>query len=143
MSEFTTRHIKYRAKSITNAPLYDLYVGDRVYGTYTERGNQAIIVTARDRPVVTVDPGSVSEFTGLYDKHDTELYEIDIFIYRNQTYLVEFKNGAFGYNKGCNFISFAQDSGLNWINNKSEEIEVVGNKIDNPYLLEMFKLNDS
>lgn len=136
MSIFANRQIKYRAISIIHEPSQNIYPGDCVYGTYTERGGQAIIVTDVNKPLITVEPDSVSEFTGLYDKNDHELYEHDIFkSYDGHTYVVEYFNGAFGHRKGDEFTSFAQDSSFKWVNNRSECIIIIGNRIEHPSIV--------
>jgi len=143
MNKFTSRKIKYRAIAASNINRPDIWPHTEVYGTYTERGNQAIISTDPDKPLVTVFPNTISEFTGLYDINEKEFYEHDFFeSYNNRVYVVEYFNGAFGYKEGDLFISFAHNIKFNWINNKSNVIKILGNSITHPEKVDFYKKNN-
>jgi uncharacterized phage protein (TIGR01671 family) len=87
-----------------------------------------------------VIPETVSEFTGLIDRNGKEIYEGDIvaqFNFEDPYFrkIVVFKDGAFGYiyaEQG--FIAYGGNYHFDWVDSKSEKIEVIGNMIENPEL---------
>ena len=76
--------------------------------------------------------GELQQFTGLKDKNGKEIYEGDIVDWPNYEgkllYLVEFSEGRFGLN--------LSNDGFGFTIKISEECEVIGNKFENPELLE-------
>jgi hypothetical protein len=73
------------------------------------------------------------ESAQLYDKHDNEIFEGDnCKMFDNSVCEVIFQDGAFGYipSEHIGFIPFAGNSNLNWDNERSEHIEIIGNKYD-------------
>ena len=82
-----------------------------------------------------IDPNTVGQFTGLYDKNGKEIYEGDFVRYHMhergiheseyQTGLVEFGGGRFYADLDCSTLYFCGDY---------EDYEVIGNKWDNPEL---------
>jgi len=87
-----------------------------------------------------VQPETVSQFTGLIDRKDQDIYERDIvmqFDFEDPYFrkVVTFQNGAFGYiyaEQG--FIAYGSNHHFEWTNGKSEKIEIIGNMIDTPEL---------
>jgi uncharacterized phage protein (TIGR01671 family) len=85
---------------------------------------------------------SIMQYTGLKDKTGKEIYEGDIVanfnfkdcIFRSS---VIYRNGSFGYTSPYwGFVSFQENENFNWIDGKSEHIEVIGNICENSELLE-------
>lgn len=139
------REIKFRGKSsVTN---------EWVYGSPVNVGNESHIVGfdevdldghhlmyCSDRPVFTKQ-GTIGQFTGLHDKNGKEIYEGDIVqmnIERGDILCVVTWNlevGEWDLNLvGC-MIEGVRPLGL-WLRDSSCVIKVIGNKFDNPELLE-------
>lgn len=76
-----------------------------------------------------VDPETVGQFTGLFDKNGKEIYEGDIVRYRpnNKVYQVVFKDGIF-WGEG--------ENGCGCAAHFFPACEIVGNVFDNPGLIE-------
>lgn len=90
-----------------------------------------------DRVVIThkVDPSTICQCTGLKDENGKLIWENDIVVCRDFTeenYVISWKQdeACFEYQQyGCSIMNFEQLSGC--------EVEVIGNKFDNPELLEV------
>ena len=119
---------------------------DWSYGYYAKSGENHFILLDTDNEdnYSIVDPETVGQFTGLYDKNDTRIFEGDIvrFDYVNdegndahEDFLIFFEKGAFRAqylgNVKCAPNTF-DEIGI-------DEGYVVGNKWDNPELLEVKK----
>ena len=128
----TMREIKFRGRTPKGEWLYgDLEyrraTGVAVIHTYNEDGTY--------NRQEEVNPDTVGQFTGLYDKNGKEIYEGDFVRYHMherdiheseyQTGLVEFGGGRFYADLDCSTLYFCGDS---------EDYEVIGNKWDNPEL---------
>ena len=88
-----------------------------------------------------VIPETVSQFTGLYDKNGVRIWENDIVKYTDLAFnpnIGRFENmiftSAVTYNldNGC-FSPFEPDTFESYI--RAENVEVIGNRFDNPDLL--------
>jgi uncharacterized phage protein (TIGR01671 family) len=124
------RNIKFRGKTTdsTNRWVYGVpvAVGEYVEMHWFDFEKQKMMN-------VLVAPETIGEFTGLTDKNGKEIYEGDIFPYRNiVTYLADDKEGygmaAGWYAQRDNFESWSELEG-------GGEEEVIGNIYDNPELL--------
>lgn len=130
------RTIKFRGKTRGNGKWY--------YGSlvYSDEINAAIYFQIGSGLVKTMDwvyvnPETVGQFTGLYDKNGKEIYEGDILRISKFTNLVcEFRHGAFGYMYYNKFYPFAGNRRYAFNpKNTDKEFEVIGNIYDNPELL--------
>ena len=145
------RKIKFRGKVKYNRN--HKFYGDWIYGYYrnNENANSFITETLDDMDnyifeETEVDDNTIGQFTGLHDKNGKEIYEGDIVeltdegrqIYGTKEHpsrkyqLVGFKDGRFmtgRSNIDCEFFNTYL-----WI--LKDYITVVGNKFDNPELLE-------
>ena len=78
-----------------------------------------------------VDPNTISQFTGLTDKNGNKIWENDIVNFEEEMYMVDWSEID-----AC-FEIF--DTGLieRFTTIRSEDCEIIGNKFDNPELLEV------
>lgn len=134
------REILFRGKAITDSEWGE--------GNLIHNGKECQIWSIEGKFLTSVDTKTVSEFTGLRDKHGKRIFEGDILsqnvILTNgravtRTVLIGFDCGAFCYVdvgiKGweCrNPIAICD----NWDGIVTNEWGVIGNKWDNPELLE-------
>lgn len=131
------RKIKFRGKRIDN--------GAWIFGSLDLTANRTIISWDRTDSdgdtapwFADVDPDTIGQFSGLFDKNGKEIYEGDILVYGELfKHIVEFKHGIFGYavEEGW-FVGYG--SNPNFMFNptdKSDEHEVIGNIYDSPELL--------
>ena len=80
------------------------------------------------------------QYTGLKDKNGEEIYKGDIvaqFCFNDPRFRHEVKyfNGAFGYVLLEVFHAYSSNEHFNWVDGKSERIEIIGNIYENPELL--------
>ena len=118
------REIKFRGKRIDN--------DEWVYGG-VEQNSIAIIYddTLPYDNENLVYKETVGQFTGLYDKNGTEIYEGDI-VDDSETELIYFIEFICG-----EFVGINEECGIGRImNSLSEDGKVIGNIHDNPELLE-------
>jgi hypothetical protein len=137
--EINMRRTEFRGKTVS---------GEWVYGNlaittakWQEIDAGTYISNSVGRPFANqVIPDTVSQFTALIDRKDVRIFEKDIvaqFNFEDPYFrkIVVFQDGAFGYvyaEQG--FIAYGGNYHFDWVNGKSEKIEVIGNMIDNPEL---------
>lgn len=98
--------------------------------------------------VYEIDPETLCEFTGLYDKNGKRIWENDIVHLTDVRYdtewraIVEFGNPYGEYIWGWNFYHIGEKAKVNtdillWAEMEDVEVycEVIGNRFDNPELL--------
>lgn len=137
------REIKFRGK--------DILSGDWRYGyaqfNYDKTRAQIISpvridISAFPGQFFHVDKDTVSQFTGLLDKIGKEIYEGDIV----KTPLLDpifcdiikdkFCNAEIRFNKGSFVVSYYRGDHNIYLSDLNDKIRVLGNKFDNPELLE-------
>ena len=142
-----SREIIFRGKSSTT--------NEWVYGSLVKVGNESHIVGfdevdldghhirfCSDRPVF-IKQGTISQFTGLYDKNGKGIYEGDILrVYDGERY---FNIVIKWVEKTMTSMTCCPDENqcpLSWLSDslsRTYEIEVIGNLYDNKELLEETK----
>lgn len=119
---------------------------DWSYGYYAKSGENHFILLDTDNEdnYSIVDPETVGQFTGLYDKNGTRIFEGDIvrFDYVNddgndaaEDFLIIFEKGAFR----AQYLGNIKCAPNIFDDIAIEESYIVGNKWDNPELLEVKK----
>ena len=87
-------------------------------------------------PVIQVDPNTVGQFTGMYDRNGTKIFEGDIlidcgcFLSQNRRVFYDIHAGRFAavrQYRSTNYLT---------LSDYTSEKEVIGNIHDNPELLE-------
>jgi len=81
-----------------------------------------------------IDPETVGQFIGLFDKNGKKVYEKDIVKGRYYTATIKYFRGAFGlyYREGEGFKS----SPISVLETHQSAYEIIGNELENPELLE-------
>ncbi|MCM3257126.1 YopX family protein [Paenibacillus lautus] len=128
------REIKFKGKRIDN--------GEWVYGNLVTYFNKPAIqdYAQTNGEIFLVDPETVGQYTGLKDRNGKEIYEGDILKVNKLSFksswplpenlLVKFYGGMFQLYRGDENLM-----GLHLM--YIEECEVIGNRWDNPNLLEV------
>lgn len=121
------REHKYKAKRLDNGEWIEGYLWRDITGSYYIR--KEISLAYATMVDFEVDPDTICEFTGLYDKNKNMIYEHDIVQswYGNEQ---EVKYGI--WNCGCCYDVYGWDI----LDNEDESLKVIGNIFDNPELLE-------
>ena len=132
------REIKFRGKSIDARYSTEEYYNKMVYGQLIQRSGEFYILTNYGSEFL-VDTESIGQYTGEQDCNGIEIYEIDIVMckdYDGDEYvsLIQFEDGAFVVDvNNCDY----DKTSLGWgINSDIESVRVIGNKYENPKLLE-------
>lgn len=125
------RQIKFRGKTVNG--------NEWIFGTTISQGT---IKRKADKWFMEVgenkwkglQPGSLGQFTGLFDKNGKEIYEGDIYRYDNPDSINEVS-----YCVGGGFAGFDLTPAIH-SENRLLDVEIIGNIHDNPELLKQNKL---
>lgn len=130
------RQIRFRGKRLDN--------GEWVYGDLCRpimQGEETISIWC-DLGIVPVAPGSIGQFTGLFDRNGKEIYEGDITTVRgNYPRVVLWDKVSWAlmpcerYHDKHFWVMNLQHPEYDWWKKFADEIVVVGNIYDNPELL--------
>lgn len=144
------RDIKYRGKGLNDG---EWAYGDIVTVTNTKMEAIQIFIHNRLSPVqitedrlihgvvlVRVDPKTVGQFTGLYDKNKKEAYEHDIYEKDDILYQIVWMNDYAKWGMKVIKTNYVLSNGLTfpmqqYIKNGILQANKLGNKYDNPNLL--------
>lgn len=122
------RTIKFRGRRFDN----DKWI----FGDLRHRTTPTTRLFINNRDDIAVDPDTVGQFTGFFDKNCKEIYEDDIVWWQGNMYVVRFLHGAFygideaGYK--CLLARMTHHSYLH----KEDACKIVANIHDNPDFLE-------
>lgn len=106
-------------------------------GIFLGIGDFSIIYTYEPVEKKTVYTDTVGQYTGIQDKNDKEIYEGDICLISSSN--IDAEDGVFIVkwdNDAAMFILEGDGLTINFENIYGYEVEVIGNKHDNPELLE-------
>lgn len=131
------REILFRGKRVDN--------GEWVYGAYyglCRMTNKAgdfeyahLIRQSNDEPLYRVDPETVGQFTGMYDRNGKKIFEGDIIAFRSSESIYEVAYDITD-SKFIILLRNGKDSFLRFYNISAYYFSVIANKWDNPELLE-------
>ena len=128
-----TREIKFRAKIVMDIEPFAMKKGHWVEGHYYEDLQDgewcSWIKDCNDIIHYKVDKNTLGQFTGVLDKNGKEIWEHDIVDWDGVKMLVEFIDGGF-----CMHENY-EDATLHDLFFERNEINVIGNRFDNPELL--------
>ena len=128
------REIKFRAWHKVNKVMCDVY---RIYfstnGVATMAYNKSFGEDGGN-----IDDYELMQYTGLKDCKGNEIYEGDIvkFFNLSNTFEVIYRKGCWGYNVPFDYISLGMNYHFQWKDGKSDRIEIISNRWENPELLE-------
>lgn len=142
------REILFKAQSVDN--------GEWVFGLLEEDDHYNFYISFYDidraKNLIKIKPETLSQFTGLKDKNGKEIFENDIVkvecLYDydkrfNGNTIVKFCLGRFEFVFDSNYFNDVEEAvylTTNIMNNYS--IEVIGNKFDNPEIVEVSDVKD-
>lgn len=132
-----------------------LHNNEWIEGGLVQRDGKAYIIGVSKKLMIDgieVDPETVCQFIGLYDKNKNRIYENDICIDDECTYLVQYNNecacvelveyemsGSYtesGWDEVGGVFEEVDRFGLSNYIDLNEWFNVIGNKFDNPELLD-------
>ena len=129
------REIKFRGQRVDNK--------EWIYGSLVITPNEhyAIVIYSKlgehMHPIFyEVLPETVGQFIGLKDKNEKEIYRGDICSMSKKIdmkIIVDYKDAGFGWSDKYNNLAFR---GHGYLTEILKAIEVIGNKFDNPEILE-------
>ncbi len=127
------REILFRGKRLDNGKLL---IGNSIMQCDNYLGTgKAVLLWDDENGWIKVDPETVGQFTGLYDKNGTPIFEGDVLFHPEgassyktppKHFEVVFTHGIFGADRGW----------FGLLPDEMENCEAIGNIHDNPELLE-------
>lgn len=127
------REILFRAKRIDNGEWVEgSYVKSNAINEYARTG--AYILACDDemkRHLIYIDENTVCQYTGLTDNNGDKIWENDIVNFEEEMYMVDWSEMD-----AC-FEIFNTGLIERFTTIRSEDCEIIGNKFDNPELLEV------
>lgn len=122
------RKILFKAKRIDNGEWVFGYVVDDYLGQ-----SDRVYIVGRSTVTAQVKPETISQYTGLKDKNGKMIFENDIMNKYKINQVVEFSTNLIA-NCGCCYQVYAYGYDFSDIGSV-EELEIIGNRFDNPELL--------
>ena len=117
------REILFRGKQINT--------GEWFFGNLFDKDTKGRThITTTNRGCLNIDPETVGQFTGRYDKNDKEIFERDIVVNKN----IHGKKWIVEYRTDSEYVGFVlKEIGTNGISlfTSWNDIEVIGNIHDN------------
>lgn len=129
------REIKFRGKSLDTGKWEYGYV---IFDTLKENANIVNKKGMNEMQMNAVNPNTVGEFVGLFDKNGKECYEGDFATINNEVCIVTFSQFfTCGWEFKSQHIGSYPFSGVctSFNNTGCKDFEIIGNATDNPELL--------
>lgn len=132
------REILFRGKRIDNGEwVYGAYYGlCRMTNKAGDFGYAHLMRQSNDEPLYRVDPETVGQFTGMYDRNGKKIFEGDIIAFRSSESIYEVAYDITD-SKFIILLRNGKDSFLRFYNISAYYFSVIANKWDNPELLEV------
>lgn len=132
------REILFRGKRVDNGEwVYGAYYGlCRMTNKAGDFGYAHLMRQSNDEPLYRVDPETVGQFTGMYDRNGKKIFEGDIIAFRSSESIYEVAYDITDA-KFIILLRNGKDSFLRFYNISAYYFSVIANKWDNPELLEM------
>lgn len=131
------REILFRGKRVDNGEwVYGSYYGlCRITNKAGDFGYAHLMRQSNDEPLYRVDPETVGQFTGMYDRNGKKIFEGDIITFRSSESIYEVAYDITD-SKFIILLRNGKDSFLRFYNISAYYFSVIANKWDNPELLE-------
>lgn len=132
------REILFRGKRVDNGEwVYGAYYGlCRMTNKAGDFGYAHLMRQSNDEPLYRVDPETVGQFTGVYDRNGKKIFEGDIIAFRSSESIYEVAYDITD-SKFIILLRNGKDSFLRFYNISAYYFSVIANKWDNPELLEV------
>lgn len=129
------REILFRGKAKANDCCKD--GGYWVYGDIGHTKHYCDTIVTNEWDTVEVDPETVGQFTGMCDKNGTRIFEGDVMVFcKGATHPFEIKWDGLGWKMFRADGTRIKDPFESWEIWHMQRSEVIGNRWDNPELLE-------
>jgi len=122
------RDIKFRGKSIEMSTINQWIYGDLIHAEGNNGEICVFIIPENKLSIgIEVDPETIGQYTELYDKNQTSIYEKDLLECNDVIGYIEYKDG-------CYQLIYPSNQGTNALNQERlKRFKLIGNIIDDAY----------